>query len=76
MKYEKENLAKYKKKKKKRVGPAFQSQKVATVECGIKYYVTRDKSRFFSWVLLPERQDFSRGCVYCPSKARAVNAPS
>ena len=28
--------------KKKRVGPAFKNHKVATVECGIKYY-TRQK---------------------------------
>ena len=26
--------------KKKRVGPAFQSQKVATVECEIKFYMS------------------------------------
>ena len=38
----------------------------------IENYVTRgESSRFFPRVgLVPERQEFSRGCVYCPSEAR------
>ena len=37
----------------------------------VHYYVTRgESSRFFPRVsLLPERQDFARGCVYCPREA-------
>ena len=38
----------------------------------IVHYVARgERSSFFPPVdLLSERQDFSKGCVYCPSKVR------